>query len=177
VTIDKNIVRGLDYYTSTVFEVTSPTLGAQDAIAAGGRYNNLMKELGGPQQGAIGFALGMERLIICLEDVLKETLPSILSSSIYVAYSHDKYIDAVKAMVTELENLGYATYSDLDNRSLKSQMKRANKFGFRWVLILNDGEYEQGNCTLKDLCASNEGQYLITLSDLGKRIGDKLGGK
>jgi len=163
--VDKNIVRGLDYYTSTVFEVTSPKLGAQDAIAAGGRYNNLMKELGGDDKGAIGFALGVERLLMCLAKSLELYTPDILQKTVYIAYSDAQYCVQAKQLIARLivrlEALGYATYSDLDGRSLKSQLKRANKFGFRWVLILNKDEVERGRYQLKDLQTEDSDQCLI----------------
>ncbi|MBU1863633.1 MAG: histidine--tRNA ligase [Candidatus Omnitrophica bacterium] len=160
-TIDKNIVRGLDYYTSTVFEVTSKKLGAQDAIAAGGRYNNLLRELGGEDKSAIGFALGVERLLVCLEDSLKKNPSSVLERTVYVAYGDNAYIDQAKQILARLEALGYATYADLDKRSLKSQLKRANKFGLRWVLILNQDEVERGTYQLKDLRSLDVDQCLI----------------
>jgi histidyl-tRNA synthetase len=174
--VDKNIVRGLDYYTSTVFEVTSNTLGAQDAIAAGGRYNNLLSELGGPHKGAIGFAIGEERLLICLRDVLKKVVPDALSRSVYVAYSDNAYLESARDVIARLEKAGRAAYGDLDGRSLKSQLKRANKFGFRWVLILNKGECEALECALKDLNADSEGQTAITFTKIEDELFDKIGG-
>jgi histidyl-tRNA synthetase len=168
--IDKNMVRGLDYYTSTVFEVTSSKLGAQDAIAAGGRYNNLLKELGGPDKGAIGFALGVERLLICLQNVLKTYQSDIVSKTIYIAYAHADYLDEAKKMIAKLERSGFATYIDCDSRSLKSQLKRANKFGFRWVMILNNDEIEKGMITIKDLSAQDGGQLLLSLNDIEAQL-------
>lgn len=176
--VDQNIVRGLDYYTSTVFEVTSSKLGAQDAIGAGGRYNTLLSELGGPHKGAIGFALGEERLLICLKDILQSRELNTLARSIYVAYSDAEYLKIVRDIIARLEKTGVATYGDLDGRSLKSQLKRANKFGFRWALIVHQGEYESGECTVKDLHsnAEDDGQSTIQLTQLEDDIFDKLGG-
>ncbi len=170
--INKSIVRGLDYYTSTVFEVTSNKLGAKDAIAAGGRYNDLMKELGGENKAAVGFAIGVERLLLCLEDKLKDYFPDIVRNSIYVAYSNEKYIEQSKGILARLENMGFAAYADLDRRSLNSQLKRANKFGFRWVLILNKEEVEQGIYTLKDLRSKDKFQCNITERDFANNIQD-----
>ena len=169
-TVDKDIVRGLDYYTSTVFEVTSTKLGAKDAIAAGGRYNNLMKDLGGAAKSAIGFALGMERLIMCLDASAEEPQSAILSETVYVAYSDPKYIDACKQVCARLERIGCASYTDLDGRSLKSQLKRANKFGLRWVLILNKNEVEKGYYTLKDFCYKGEDQCLINIETMENQV-------
>jgi len=168
--VDKDIVRGLDYYTSTVFEVTSIQLGAKDAIAAGGRYNNLMEELGGENKAAVGFAVGVERLLMCLEDDLVHYSSDLLNKTVYIAYSDKKYIEQCKGVTARLENIHYATYSDLDGRSLKSQLKRANKFGFRWVLILNKDEVEIGIYTLKDLRSKEKDQCNIREQYLEKDI-------
>jgi len=172
--IDKTIVRGLDYYTSTVFEVTSTQLGAQDAIAAGGRYNNLMKELGGANKGAVGFALGVERLLICLAESLKADVPEVLQKTIYVAYSDAEYCTKAKQLIARLEKQGIATYADLDGRSLKSQLKRANKFGFKWALILNKGEVEAGTYQLKDLRSKEVDQYTLTEQNIEADIKERL---
>lgn len=165
-TSDPSIVRGLDYYTSSVFEITSSKLGAQDAIGAGGRYNNLMQELGGPQKGATGFALGVERLLMCLEDELKDYSSPALQKTVYVAYAKNEYCEQAKDVISSLENAGIATYSDCDARSLKGQLKRANKLGFRWVLILNEGEVEAGKVTLKDLSREDNNQELVRIDDV-----------
>ena len=173
-TVDKNIVRGLDYYTSTVFEVTSRKLGAQDALAAGGRYNNLLKELGGPDKGAIGFAIGIERLLICLADILRDYKTGILEKSVYIAYGDSSYISSAQELIARFEKSGLPSYADYDSRSLKSQLKRANKYGFRWVLILNKDEFERGDVTLKDLHAKDDGQRRIPVSRAEERVAELI---
>ena len=169
--IDNEIVRGLDYYTSTVFEITSNKLGAKDAIAAGGRYNNLFEELGGTRKGAIGFAIGVERLLMCLENKLENYKPNTLQKTVYIAYSDSKYLDDCKMACVRLETFGLPTYADWDEkRSLKSQLKRANKFGLRWVLIFNKDEVERGQCTLKDFCYKGQDQCRINIKNLEKEV-------
>ena len=168
--VDKTIIRGLDYYTSTVFEVTSSCLGAKDAILAGGRYDNLMKELGGEDKSAIGFALGLERLLLCLEKSLKDYSSNVLDRTVYIAYSDEKYIEEGKRIAARLEKCDFATYMDVDGRSLNSQLKRANKFGLRWVLILNKDEVERGECTLKDFCYEGQDQCIIYIKTLENQV-------
>jgi len=135
----KNLVRGLDYYTGTVFEITHPALGGQDAIGAGGRYDNLVKDFGGPDTGAIGYALGVERIILALKE--GGALPK--PKTIFIAALGEEA--ALKAMLTaehirtglgRKEGRKIKVITGCHTSSLKSQMRSADKNGARFVLIL-----------------------------------------
>ena len=145
---DPYIVRGLDYYTSTVFEVSHPDLGAQDALGAGGRYDNLVKDMGGPELGAVGFALGMERmLIVCAKDmpVHKGT------AAVYVASIGEKAAKKCFAIVNELRDAGIECNMNYEGASLKSQMRDADKLGSAFTLIIGDDELAKGEAVLRNM--------------------------
>ncbi|MBE6638584.1 MAG: histidine--tRNA ligase [Ruminococcaceae bacterium] len=153
--IDPNIVRGLDYYTRTVFEFITPVIGAQSTVCGGGRYDGLVKEIGGPNLSGIGFAMGITRLILALEATGK--LPA-------TDYETDLYIasmgkDAAKAALTiagAVRDADLRCESDLVSRSLKAQMKYADKKGARFTLILGDNELLSGKANLKNMKTSEQ---------------------
>jgi len=171
--VDKDIVRGLDYYTGVVFELTSSALGAQDALGAGGRYDNLMAECGGPKKSAVGFAFGMERMMMCLGNVIIPDMS--LAKTVYVAYGDNEYASDARDIAAQCETNGIATYGDYEGRSLKSQMKRANKFGFRWMIILNVDEWKEGTVTIKDLAAEDDGQVIVAQETVAEKIEELMG--
>lgn len=143
------LVRGLDYYTKTVFEVISSGLGAQDAIAAGGRYDNLISELGGPKTGACGFALGFERtLSVINQDGLNYT-PSIPTLFI-VAMNENAYRTAFD-LQHNLRKKGISCDMDYANRSLKAQMRYADKINSKFVAIIGEDELKNKEVSLKDM--------------------------
>ncbi|MCP4652240.1 MAG: histidine--tRNA ligase [Candidatus Omnitrophica bacterium] len=140
------LVRGLDYYTNTVFEITSSALGSQDAIGAGGRYNNLIKNLGGPDIPAIGFALGIERILIALgESGEKERLKA------YVAVADNSLRGDALKMVNELRGEGISCDTDYCLKSLKGQLRAAVKRRARFVVIFGEEEHKKGCVLLKDM--------------------------
>lgn len=148
--VDDKLVRGLDYYTDTVFEVvsTNPQSGSQATIFGGGRYDNLVKEMGGPEMSGIGFAIGMERLIILAEaeGVLDEYSKEL---DCYVINLNDSADYALE--VTELlRNNSYTTEMDYYNRSLKAQFKSSERKNARFVLIIGEDEINSNTVTLKD---------------------------
>lgn len=146
------LVRGLDYYTGTVFEITHPNLGAQDAIGAGGRYNNLVKELGGPELGAVGFAFGVERLLLAAGNKQEQ----IKSSLVYVIALGE---EAKKQSIKLLDNLRrnkIVSETDYEGKSLKGAMRQANDLGAGFVLILGDDELKKGVITLKDMSSGKQ---------------------
>jgi len=172
----KNLVRGLDYYTGTVFEVTHPNLGGQDALAAGGRYDNLVKDMGGPDVGAAGFAIGLERVIIALGDKKESfTRPAV----VYIAtLGHDAKMDGFRlaeSLKAELnkDKFKVTTLIDLEESSLKSQLRSADKNGAKVVLILGEDELKQGKVAIKDMEGSKE-QFSINkeavVEEIRKRI-------
>lgn len=156
------LVRGLDYYTGTVFEITHPGLGSQDAIGAGGRYDNLVEELGGPQAGAIGFALGVERLIIALNSEQKgvETLKAV-NPDVFVVITKDEFLELGLTILTKIRDAGISADIDYTNRSLKAQMRLANSLGARFVIMIGDDEVSNKSVSLKDMQTGGQVSYAI----------------
>ncbi|MBE6573590.1 MAG: histidine--tRNA ligase [Ruminococcaceae bacterium] len=153
--IDTNIVRGLDYYTRTVFEFICTAIGAQSTVCGGGRYDGLMKELGGPQMPGIGFAMGITRLILAMKAC--NAIPDTDNfPSLYIAPMGAAAQCKAAGIVSKLRSLGvYAEY-DLVGRSLKAQMKYADKTGAFFTLIIGDSELESGKAILKNMKESSQ---------------------
>ena len=143
--IDSTLVRGLDYYTRTLFEFTSDALGAQSGVAGGGRYDGLIEQLGGPPAAGIGWAAGIERILMASS----ERPPAVHALDLYVAFD-DARADAF-ATLTESRKAGLAAQMELAGRSLKGQLKQAERLGARFVAIV-DGE----SVRLRDLRAGTE---------------------
>lgn len=148
--IDPNIVRGLDYYTKTVFEFVSENGGSQGTICGGGRYDGLVEECGGPATPGIGFALGVERLLMELDSqgIQIEEPPA---PDIYIATLGQKAVNFAQQLVYKLRGYNVRAETDLMSRSLKSQMKYADKKGFSYTIVLGDDEIEAGKGVLKDM--------------------------
>lgn len=148
--IDPGLVRGLDYYTNTAFEIQYPPLGAQSAICGGGRYDKLVEEMGGPDVPGIGFAVGLERLLLALEG--QNLIPNCpQKSSVYiVALGKKAEIEGLKIQ-GELREKGVMTYMDLQEKSLKGQMKQAGKVQSIYAVIIGENEIEQGKATVKHM--------------------------
>jgi histidyl-tRNA synthetase len=134
------LVRGLDYYTRTAFEVVAAGLGAQDAVAGGGRYNGLSRELGGPELPAIGFAIGEDRLL----EVLPEDLGQGREFKVFLAALGEAARDRAFSLLQELRQQGVSAEMDFEGRSLKAQMSLADRLGAAYVVILGDRELETG---------------------------------
>ena len=165
--IDKRLVRGLDYYTRTTFEIQTGSLGAQSAVAGGGRYDCLVKSLGGPDQPAIGFAIGFDRLVsIFLIDNKKDFTRR---PGLFIAALGEKgRAMAFDWLCTFFKN-GICSEMDYEDRSLKSQMNRANKLGARYVLILGENEISTGSCILRNM--NTKEQKEILLSEVVQEVG------
>jgi histidyl-tRNA synthetase len=152
--LNPSLVRGLDYYTHTAFEVTLDYLGAQGSIAGGGRYNNLVETVGGPSVPGIGVAIGLERVLMALEKSGVE-LPVKKPELIFVATAIDEITEEYNRqafqLVTELRRLGFTAEKDFLGRKLKAQMKAAGKMRARFVIILGENELKEGKVTLKDM--------------------------
>ncbi|MBI1757500.1 MAG: histidine--tRNA ligase [Fimbriimonas ginsengisoli] len=148
-TLDPGVVRGLDYYTETVFEVHSTRLGAQSALCGGGRYDHLVKELGGPPTPAVGVAMGIERALLVLEEVGK-SLPA-PAIDVYLAQATPDAAPALRKLARELRRSGLATVLDTEGRSLKAQIGQADRLGARYAAILGDEELGRGVAQLRDL--------------------------
>jgi len=156
--INSRMVRGLDYYTRTAFEVTTEFLGAQNAIVGGGRYNGLVRELGGPDIPGIGFAIGFERLVAMLP-ALSASFDH--SPRLFVAALGPEAQKYAFSFCNRLRMQGILTEMDYMGKSLKSQMKRANKLGCRYVLILGERELTAGNLELRDMETGKQESILL----------------
>ncbi len=163
--IDPSIVRGLDYYTRTVFEIKYPSLGAQDAILGGGRYDHLVEELGGKPTPSVGFAAGMERIMIALK--AENKLPSPPIPDVYVVTVSEGQRPHALKISRELSKT-FSVDVDLMGRKLKSQFKNASKDGARYVLVVGEDEIKSGTYTLKDM--SNGNQMKLSLEDVMKHL-------
>lgn len=157
-TVEPLLVRGLDYYTKTTFEFTSTELGAQDAVLGGGRYDDMMRDFGGPDICGIGFALGMERLLLLVPD--QETADPF----VYVVWMGEEARRAGMTAARTLRRQGFEVWIEYKDRSFKNQLSRANKLGAAWSLIIGDDETSKGTFQLKDM-ASGE-QQEKTLEEL-----------
>lgn len=142
------LVRGLDYYTHTVFEITQSTLGSQDAISAGGRYNDLVAQLGGPQVDAVGFACGIERILLAMPT---ENKPQAVPLTVYVIALDEKIFPKAFGIVQKLRGDGIASDMSYKVSSMKSQMRSADKAGSRYVAIIGEEEDKKGVVALKDM--------------------------
>lgn len=168
--IDPRIVRGLDYYVRTAFEATSAHLGAKNSIAAGGRYDGLVKALGGPDMPGLGFAIGMERLISLLPGHIE--VPSDRPSVVMVATGIPEARRAAFALADRLRRSGIAVGWG-GGRSLKSQLRRADKGGALFVIILGDEELERGEVVLRDM--GHQSQERVPRDRVGDILLRRLG--
>ena len=146
--IDPLLVRGLDYYTQTTFEICSENLGAQDALLGGGRYNGLVGSLGGKDAPAVGFAAGVERVIIAAKN-RKKISPKI--PTIYAICTNDEAMGILQNSAKQLRNIGYKVICETLRRSMRSQMRDANKSNADYVMIIGDDEFNSRTIQLKDL--------------------------
>ena len=150
------LVRGLDYYTRTVFEVQADAgLGAQNAIGGGGRYDGLMEVLGGKPTPGLGWALGFERTLLAMQAAHAET-PTSVSADVYVAYVDEGVAETAFAIATGLRDAGISAALDHSGRSLKAQFKQADRYGVRIVVIAGPDELAAGEVTLRDMSTKEE---------------------
>lgn len=149
-TVDPRLVRGLDYYTNTAFEIQYPPLGAQSAVCGGGRYDGLVEEIGGPSTPGIGFAIGLERLLLALE--MQNLIPALKSQKrVYIAALGEDAVAEGFKIQEELRGLGVLTDMDLQGRSLKGQMKQAGKLDSQFTVIIGSNELEKGAAAVKNM--------------------------
>jgi histidyl-tRNA synthetase len=148
--LSHRLVRGLDYYTRTTFEVLSGELGAQNSVLGGGRYDGLVKDLGGPDVTGIGFALGMERLVMLLGSA---EAPS--RCDVFLAVLVQGALDRALVLRRELRRAGLAVLME-DERGLKAQMKRADKLKARFVVLFGEDELKKGAWTVRDMNAGQQ---------------------
>lgn len=168
--VNPQIVRGLDYYTRTVFEFVSTDIGAQGTVCGGGRYNGLVSQLGGKETPGIGFGCGLERLLLVLENTNTLNAPK-ENSLVYIAPMGDKAKKEAQKIVDSLRDKDISAQTDLMDRSVKAQMKYANKLGVKYVVVLGDSELESGEVELKDMETSSSES--IKLSELITKLLNK----
>ena len=152
-TVNHMLVRGLDYYNRTTFEIQTDRLGAQNAVLGGGRYDGLSRQLGGPDHPAIGFALGMERLAALLEEQARPETPW---PDIFMIGLGEGAEKKVLRWVYELRRQGVWVETDYSSRGLKAQMKRADRIGARRVLIVGEHEMASGKAVLRNMAAKTQ---------------------
>lgn len=170
--LNRRLVRGFDYYTRTVFEVTSSELGSQNAIGAGGRYDGLVEELGGKPTPAVGFAVGVERLLLALESQDKLQVETIGPAAYLVQFG-----GATKLKAAQVAHFlrGQGLWIELDHldRSIRAQMKAANRLNSKHVLIFGEEELEKGQVTVRNMRDGNEQMAdLNNLDQLAKILGE-----
>ena len=169
--VNPKIVRGLDYYTRTVFEFVSGDIGAQSTICGGGRYDGLIGQMGGPQTPSLGFAMGIERLMMVLSAQNAE-LPEAPTCDLFIATLGDNAVLKASALCYELRDEGYKAQTDICGRGLKAQMKYADKIGAKSTLVLGDNEVESGKATLKNMSTSET--HEIALSEIVEELGEEI---
>jgi len=157
-----DLVRGLDYYTGMVFEISHPSLGAQDAIAAGGRYDDLIKQMGGPDKGATGYSIGIERLVIALGKSSVHASRGVLVVAVDEASRGEAFITAAR-----LREAGVICSMESSGRSLKSALRLADKEERRYVVIIGEDERAKGTYLLKDM--ENGEQLSLPFDEIMKK--------
>ena len=170
-TVNPHIVRGLDYYTRTVFEFVSGDIGAQSTVCGGGRYDGLVSQMGGPSVPSLGFGMGLERLMMVLENQGTE-LPLAPACDLYIATMGEKAGIKAFQICSELREEGYSAETDICARGLKAQMKFANKISAKYSLVLGDNEIENGKAKLKDMAEGTETE--IKLDEIVEELGEAI---
>jgi len=173
--LNRFMVRGLDYYTRTTFEFLTGDLGAQSAVAAGGRYDGLIEQLGGPKNmPGIGFAMGIERLTLLMQ--LKNDVTVANQSDIFIAALGEAAIAYSGPLVHQLRRLGLQAAMDYSNRSLKAQMKQAGRAGARFTFIIGDQEIEQQEGVLRNMENKKQEPFALhgTVDEMAKRLSNHL---
>ena len=153
--VDPSVVRGLDYYTRTVFEFVSEDIGAQGTVCGGGRYDGLVEEVGGKSTPAVGFGLGLERLLLVLQNTGRLDAPR-ERADVYLAPLGERAAGEVPAIAAGLRRAGVSADYDMMGRGVKAQMKYADKSGARFVVVIGDNELESGTAVLKNMDTGEE---------------------
>ena len=158
--VNPSIVRGLDYYTKTVFEFVSTEIGAQGTVCGGGRYDGLVEEIGGNHTPALGFAMGMERLLMLMEAQGIEFPPE-AKCDLYIASMGENATLKASQIASDVRGNGMHAQFDIVGRSVKAQMKYANKIGAAYTVVLGDSEIEAGVAKVKNMADGSETEMNI----------------
>jgi histidyl-tRNA synthetase len=159
--INSRMVRGLDYYTRTTFEVVTGLLGSQSAIAAGGRYDGLIADLGGPSIPGIGFAMGVERVALLLDAADFRTAPDLFIVALGEAAQKKAF-----TIATSLQRAGVSVELDYEGKSMKSQMRRADKFAATYTLIIGETELVSGKAPLKEMSSGTQSEVILDTASI-----------
>ncbi len=170
-TVNPHIVRGLDYYTRTVFEFVSGDIGAQSTVCGGGRYDGLVSQMGGPAVPSLGFGMGIERLMLVLENQ-KTELPEASKTDIYIATMGENASLKATELCAKLREEGLKAETDICSRGLKAQMKYANKIGAKFSIVIGDSELESGKASLKDMEEGTE--TVINIDEIVEELGEAI---
>ena len=161
-TEDPRLVRGLDYYSSTVFEIVTNKLGSQGTVLAGGRYDNLLKQLGDKEIPAFGYAAGIERIMLLMDLEIK------VNPKVYIAWLGEKSCDIAVKLGNELRHLGVKVAIDYKDKGMKGHMKKADKLNVDYCIIIGENEIEKNQYILKNF--QNREQEIFTLEELKERL-------
>ncbi len=164
---DDQLVRGLDYYTNTAFEIHLPAIGAQSAVGGGGRYNGLVQEIGGPDMPGIGFAMGVERLLLARDasGIERETEKPM---DVFVALQNPDYMPTALELLHLVRSNGFSAVKDYQDRSMKAQMKYAGKIGARTVIVIGEDEMKTGAYTVRNMSTGE--QFRIAVEELVQHL-------
>lgn len=167
--VDPSIVRGLDYYTGTVFEFTVDSIGAQSTVCGGGRYDGLLSSIGGPELPAVGFGMGITRLIQALKD--EDLVPDFKTGcDVYIAPLGENAGMPSFVLAQSLKKMGIAAETDICGRSLKAQMKYADKAGASYVLVVGDDEIEKNCAELRNMANGERAQVELTAEKIAEMV-------
>ncbi len=169
--VDPGIVRGLDYYTKTVFEFVATGIGAQSTVCGGGRYDRLVETLGGPSLPGLGFGCGLERLLMIL-DAAGVEIPNENRPCLFVASLGESAASVAARLTMDLRRLGVATERDTTGRSLKAQMKYADKLRAANSVILGEDEIARGVVTLKNMSTGQTREVALTAEAIAAALGE-----
>ena len=170
--MDPMLVRGLDYYTRTVFEIVSGASGAQGTLCGGGRYDGLVKQIGGPDIAAVGFGLGIERLLLYL-DQLGVEIPKQDTADVMIFGMGDSERQKAFELVYDLRKLGYSADTDHVGRSVKANFKYAGKLEAKYVLVIGENELNSGKGNLKKMSTGEQIEIALTAKAISETIGGK----
>ncbi|WP_405352408.1 histidine--tRNA ligase [Ruminococcus sp.] len=159
-TVNPTIVRGLDYYTKTVFEFVTDFIGAQGTVCGGGRYDGLIEELGGKHLPSLGFAMGIERLLMLMDKQGIE-IPQPSTCDLYVAVMGDKASLKSFEIIKAVRSCGLIAETDVVGRGLRAQMKYADKIGAKYSMVLGDNEIEQGKAVIKNMTSGEQTEVVL----------------
>ncbi len=160
-TVNPRIVRGLDYYTKTVFEFIADSIGAQGTVCGGGRYDGLIEELGGAKTPSLGFGMGLERLQLVM-DAQGCDYPAPAVPDLFIAAIGDKAKLAAVELAKDMREEGFSAVYDLNERSIRAQMKYADKLGAKYSVVIGDDEVEKNKAVLKNMSTGEENEVDLT---------------